>query len=113
MGTISYKEVYVWQLPVRFYHWMNALCIVILAATGYLIGRPIAIVISSEASFSYWFGTVRFVHFVAAFIFFFNFVFRLYWGFVGNKYSRWTYCKSNASLLNQWVIIFLRVLPTF
>ena len=89
MASRRYREVYVWQLPVRFYHWINALCIVILAGTGYLIGQPIAITIGSEASFSYWFGTVRFIHFVAAFIFFFNFVFRIYWGFVGNKYARW------------------------
>jgi Ni/Fe-hydrogenase 1 B-type cytochrome subunit len=89
MGKVKYKEVYVWELPVRFYHWINALCIVVLSITGYLIGKPIAITISAEASFSYWFGTVRFIHFVAAFIFFFNFIFRLYWGLVGNKYARW------------------------
>jgi len=44
---------------------------------------------ASEASFSYWFGTVRFIHFVTAFVFFFNFVYRLYWGFVGNRYAKW------------------------
>lgn len=85
----SIKEEYVWQLPVRFYHWINALCIVVLSVTGYLIGRPPALQSAVEASFSYWFGWVRFIHFVAAFVFFFNFVFRTYWGFVGNKYSRW------------------------
>lgn len=89
MATRTHNEVYVWQLPVRFYHWINALCIVVLAITGYLIGRPLAITSSAEASFSYWFGTVRFIHFATAFIFFFNFLFRIYWGFVGNKYARW------------------------
>ena len=78
----TYKEIYVWQLPVRFYHWINALCIVVLSISGYLIGNPIAIENSAEASFSYWFGTIRFIHFVAAFVFFFNFLFRIYWGFV-------------------------------
>ena len=33
-------EVYVWQLPVRIFHWVNALCIVILCITGYIIGNP-------------------------------------------------------------------------
>lgn len=89
MSSHTLTEEYVWQLPVRFYHWINALCILVLACTGYLIGRPIAIVNGAEASFSYWFGTVRFIHFVTAFIFFFNFAFRIYWGFAGNKYSRW------------------------
>lgn len=83
------KTEYVWQMPVRFYHWINALSIVVLCVTGVLIGQPIALQQSAEASFSYWFGTVRFIHFVAAFVFFFNFVFRLYWGFVGNKYAKW------------------------
>ncbi len=74
---------------VRLYHWVNALSITILAITGYLIGRPIVLQISAEASYSYWFGTVRFIHFVAAFFFFFNFLFRIYWGFVSNRFANW------------------------
>ena len=83
------KEVYVWEFPVRFYHWINMTCIIVLCITGYLIGNPIIGPNVSEASFSFLFGTIRFIHFVAAFVFFFNFVVRIYWGFVGNKYSRW------------------------
>jgi Ni/Fe-hydrogenase 1 B-type cytochrome subunit len=82
-------RVYVWELPVRFYHWLNFLCVLALAVTGYLIGRPLAIRQAAEASFAYWFGTVRFIHFAAAYIFFFNFQIRIYWGFVGNKYAHW------------------------
>lgn len=83
------RRIYVWQLPVRLYHWVNALSITVLALTGYLIGNPPALQTSAEASFSYWFGTVRFIHFVAAFFFFFNFLFRIYWGFAGNRFSDW------------------------
>jgi Ni/Fe-hydrogenase 1 B-type cytochrome subunit len=68
---------------------VNALCVLALCATGYMIGRPLYVPGTGEASFSYFFGWVRFIHFVAAFVFFFNFVFRLYWGFVGNRYARW------------------------
>ena len=89
MENTSIRRVYVWQLPVRFYHWLNALAVLALAITGYIIGKPLAIVNAAEASYSYWFGTVRFIHFLAAFLFFFNFVFRLYWGFVGNTFARW------------------------
>ena len=81
--------VYVWELPVRFYHWINALCIVVLAATGYVIGNPPAIQSAAEASYSYWFGTVRAVHFITAYVFFFNFILRLYWGFAGNRFANW------------------------
>lgn len=91
MATYSIRRVYVWQLPVRFYHWINAICILALAITGYFIGSPLTWTshMHPEASFGYWFGTIRFIHFVAAFVFFYNFLFRLYWGFVGNKYSDW------------------------
>ena len=37
----------------------------------------------------YWFGSVRFVHFLFAYVYVFNFAARIYWGFVGNKYARW------------------------
>ena len=83
------KLVYVWQFPVRLYHWVNVIAVVTLCITGYLIGSPLIIQGATEASFSYWYGTVRFIHFAAGYVFFFNFVFRLYWGFVGNEYSRW------------------------
>lgn len=83
------RRVFVWELPVRIFHWLNALAIVVLCITGYLIGNPPALMSSAEASFQYTFGTIRFVHFAAAYIFIFNFLFRLYWGFVGNKYSNW------------------------
>ena len=84
-----FKRVYVWELPVRFYHWLNALCVLVLTVTGILIAHPPAIASASEASFSYWFGVNRFIHFATAYVFFFNFAFRIYWGFVGNQYSDW------------------------
>lgn len=86
----TYRRVYVWELPVRLYHWLNALCVVALIVTGWLIGHPVSLSYSNEAYQQYWFGAIRFTHFVASFIFFFSFLFRIYWGFVGNKYARWT-----------------------
>lgn len=85
----TFERVYVWEFPVRLYHWVNALCIVTLVVTGFLIGRPLLPQPGGEASFSYLFGWIRFIHFVAAFAFFFNFLARIYWGFAGNQYARW------------------------
>jgi Ni/Fe-hydrogenase 1 B-type cytochrome subunit len=84
-----FRRIYVWEWPVRLYHWVNALAVVLLILTGYLIGNPPALTYHSEAYQQYWFGTVRFIHFVSAFVFFFNFLVRIYWGFVGNRYARW------------------------
>jgi Ni/Fe-hydrogenase 1 B-type cytochrome subunit len=89
MGFQDYYRVYVWELPVRIFHWINFLCILALTITGFLIADPPALMSGAEANDQYWFGTVRYVHFVAAYIFTFNFIYRLIWGFVGNKYIRW------------------------
>jgi len=86
----EFRRIYVWEWPVRLYHWVNAIAVVLLILTGYLIGNPPALTYHSEAYQQYWFGTVRFIHFVTAFVFFFNFLVRIYWGFVGNRYARWT-----------------------
>ena len=85
----SLREVYVWELPVRIFHWANAVSIVVLCVTGYLIGNPPAIQHSTPPDANYWFGWVRFIHFAAAFVFILNFLVRLYWAFAGNSFARW------------------------
>jgi Ni/Fe-hydrogenase 1 B-type cytochrome subunit len=89
MDGVEFRRVYVWEFPVRLYHWVNALAVMTLIVTGFLIGRPFLPQPGSEASFSYLFGWIRFAHFVAAFVFFFNFLGRIYWGFAGNRHARW------------------------
>lgn len=86
---IPYRRIYVWEVPVRLFHWINVACIVLLATTGYLIGNPQAIFSANEPFEQYWFGWVRFTHFAAAYIFFVNFLFRIYWAFAGNRFSNW------------------------
>ncbi|MGD8413399.1 MAG: cytochrome b/b6 domain-containing protein, partial [Candidatus Latescibacterota bacterium] len=75
--------IYVWQWPVRAFHWINAIAIVVLCVTGFLIGNPIAFQSSAEASSQYWFGTVRFIHFLTAYVWVAIALLRIYWGFVG------------------------------
>jgi len=87
--TNDFKRVLVWELPVRLFHWLNALCITVLAITGFIIANPPALMSSAEAVDSYWFGTVRAIHFVTAYIFLLNAIIRIYWAFNGNFYSNW------------------------
>ena len=89
-APVEYRRVYVWELPVRTYHWINAIALTLLCVTGYMIGHPVRIAYASEAYQQYWFGWVRFLHFASAWVYVFNFLARLYWGFVGNKYAKWT-----------------------
>jgi Ni/Fe-hydrogenase 1 B-type cytochrome subunit len=87
--SVEYRRVYVWELPVRLYHGINAVCLVGLCVTGYMIGLPLKVFQAPEAYQQYWFGWVRFIHFACAFVWVFNFAARIYWGFVGNKYASW------------------------
>lgn len=104
-----YRRVYVWEFPVRLYHWVNAACVVVLIATGFVIGRPTTITYGTEAYQQFWFGTVRFSHFLAAFVFFFNFLVRIYWGFVGNEFARWhNFIPTNRSRWKE-ILEVLRV----
>lgn len=86
----QYNQVYVWDLPLRFIHWTNAACILVLSVTGFIISRPISLQSSRAASFSYWFGDVRFIHFAFAYLFTVALAARIYWGFAGNRFARWS-----------------------
>ncbi|WP_042355361.1 Ni/Fe-hydrogenase, b-type cytochrome subunit [Bacillus rubiinfantis] len=95
-------RVYVWELPVRIFHWLNALAIVVLMVTGIYIGKPFASAgIPEEAYYSNLMGWMRYVHFFAAFIFTANLLFRLIWSIWGNKFSR-----SNPFRLIFWKEVF-------
>ena len=89
MSTQTSKlfPVYVWEVPVRIWHWVTVLAMAVLAVTGYLIGTPMESV-GGEASEHYLFGYIRFAHFAAGYVFAVFFVLRVYWAFVGNKYAR-------------------------
>ncbi|MDR1889556.1 MAG: Ni/Fe-hydrogenase, b-type cytochrome subunit [Zoogloeaceae bacterium] len=80
-------SVYVFEAPLRIWHWMNALLMVILAATGYLIGKPLP-TLAGEAADHYMMGYIRFAHFVAGYLFAAGLVARLYWACVGNHHAR-------------------------
>ena len=88
-AAVAFDRLYIWERPVRLYHWVTALSMVVLVATGLVIGRPPAFLSTVDASASSWFGTVRLLHFVAAFAFTFVFVVRVYWLFAGNRYAHW------------------------
>lgn len=79
--------VYVYEAPLRIWHWINALAIVTLAVTGYFIGSPLP-TLSGEASDHFLMGYIRFAHFAAGYILLIGFLGRIYWAFVGNSHSR-------------------------
>ncbi len=107
--TNDFKRVLVWELPVRIFHWLNALCITVLAITGFIIADPPALMSNAEAIDSYWFGTVRAIHFITAYIFLVNALARIYWAFNGNFYSNWRAFIPYSKKARQNILHVLKV----
>ncbi|MDJ4913384.1 Ni/Fe-hydrogenase, b-type cytochrome subunit, partial [Salmonella enterica] len=78
---------YVFEAPVRLWHWLTVACMLVLMVTGYFIGRPLPSV-SGEATYLFYMGYIRLIHFAAAMIFIVLLLGRIYWACVGNRYSR-------------------------
>jgi cytochrome b len=65
------KPLVVWDLPLRFFHWLMVLTVTIAAVTGYFFEE-------------WWLD----VHVYAGYVLACLLVFRLIWGFIGSYYSR-------------------------
>lgn len=88
-ATVSRQtSVYVYEAPVRIWHWINAAAILTLCLTGYFIGSPPPSMQIAEATHQFVFGYIRFAHFAAGMVLTFGFLGRIYWAFVGNHHAR-------------------------
>lgn len=94
----SIKSVYVYEAPVRIWHWINALAIMVLAVTGYFIGSPLP-TMPGEASDHFVMGYIRFAHFTSGYVLAIGLLGRIYWAVVGNHHARELF----------WLPIFQRV----
>ncbi|WP_095590905.1 Ni/Fe-hydrogenase, b-type cytochrome subunit [Actibacterium ureilyticum] len=81
-------SVYVYEVPVRLWHWVNAAAILVLCGSGYLIGSPPPSMQIAEATHQFVFGYIRFAHFAAGWILTIGFLGRIYWAIFGNHHAR-------------------------
>lgn len=79
-------RVYAWEFPVRFTHWINALALAALSITGYYVAYPFIQAVSPRQNIMGW---MRFIHFVSGYVLLIGMIIRIYWMFVGNRYSSW------------------------
>ncbi|GAA6168165.1 Ni/Fe-hydrogenase, b-type cytochrome subunit [Sessilibacter corallicola] len=79
--------VYVYEAPLRLWHWVTVLSILVLCLTGYFIGAPLPTQ-PGEAIDNYLMGYIRFAHFAAGYVVTIAFIGRVYWAFVGNHHAR-------------------------
>ena len=78
--------VYVWQRPVRLFHWFMVISLLGLTVTGFYMHRPFTVETSPRA----WaMGTMRFIHEIFGFVLIATVLMRAYWFFAGNEWARW------------------------
>lgn len=82
----DYRWVEPWGGPLRVMHWVAAVAIGVLIATGFYIGRPYFLTAGGPPQ--YLMGYIRLIHFIAAGVLVMTGVVRLYWLFAGNQFER-------------------------
>jgi Ni/Fe-hydrogenase 1 B-type cytochrome subunit len=78
-----YRQVYVWELPVRLTHWVNFAAIGVASVTGFYIGYPF---LAGGGSLMSW---MRAVHRLAGYALVAGLLLRVYWSFAGNEWASW------------------------
>lgn len=78
------KSYAVWDVPTRWFHWINAVCVVGLAVGGYLILQAGGLGVPNAGK-----ATLKTVHTWIGYVFALNLLGRIIWAFVGNRHARW------------------------
>ena len=74
----------VWDAPTRWFHWINALCVVGLVAVGLVILNAGGLGITNAGKI-----TLKTVHTWVGYVFALNLLWRFVWAFLGNRFARW------------------------
>lgn len=74
----------VWDAGTRWFHWVNALCVVVLAAIGIVLLNAGGLGVSDAGK-----AALKTVHVWIGYVFVLNLGWRIVWAFFGNRYARW------------------------
>ncbi|MEC8858673.1 MAG: cytochrome b/b6 domain-containing protein [Pseudomonadota bacterium] len=95
-------EEKIWDRSIRIFHWVNVLCVLALVIIGSAILNASALGVSSEGKI-----TLKIIHAYVGYVFAFNLLWRLVWGFIGSTNSRWgavmPFRKAYLNDLNEWL----------
>ncbi len=102
MNKSSLHQYKVWDVPTRVFHWVNFTTIIGLIIVGLIMLFKKELGITGvDAKVG-----LKTVHVFIGYIFVLNFVWRIIWGFIGNKYSRWSNLvprKGFISVIRQYI----------
>jgi cytochrome b len=74
----------VWDRTTRWFHWINFLCVIALAAVGLAILYEKELQLASDAKI-----LLKTTHVWIGYVFVLNLCWRLVWACIGNPYARW------------------------
>lgn len=80
----EYHEYVAWDAPTRSFHWINALAVLGLIATGVGILTGNLLGLSPAGKIA-----LKSVHAVFGYVMAVNLLWRFVWAFFGNRYARW------------------------
>lgn len=104
------KSYTVWDAGTRWFHWINALCVIALAAVGFVILKMGDLGVSDSGK-----AALKTVHVWIGYVFVLNLLWRVIWGFLGNRYARWRSIlpggKGYGRALRQYVAAFVSGRP--
>jgi len=85
MSDTELKYFCVWDRTTRLFHWINVICIIGLISVGIVILNNKILGVNSDGKI-----LLKTIHAYIGYAFVLNLLWRLIWGFIGGKYSRWT-----------------------
>ena len=87
MTNIDFKEYKVWDVPIRIFHWVNFTSVISLIFVALIMMYKKELGITGvDAKVA-----LKELHVVIGYVFVLNLIWRIIWGFAGNKYARWRY----------------------
>jgi cytochrome b len=78
------KSYTVWDPSVRFFHWINVLCMLGLIASGVVILNAKALGVTVDGKI-----LLKSIHVWVGYVFAVNLLWRLIWAFIGSPHARW------------------------
>jgi len=80
------KRYKVWDAPTRIFHWVNFTTVLLLLLVGFLMLFKKDLGITGlDAKIA-----IKEIHVLIGYVFVLNLMVRLVWGFIGNRFARWS-----------------------
>lgn len=79
------QAVKVWDRSTRLFHWINLACVLCLTVIGLAILNEKSFGVSAEGKI-----LLKTLHSYVGYVFVLNLLWRIVWGFIGNRHARWS-----------------------